>query len=89
MQAKIQSGKLYKVITFPNKFPSDILKKKKLKIGFDPKLYTQKTLKIFFKKTNCKLISINKNLNNKLWVKKVNNNLKKFYFLSQKEKIKN
>ena len=89
LQAKIQSGKLYKVITFPNKFPSDILKKKKLKIGFDPKLYTQKTLKIFFKKTNCKLISINKNLIDKLWVKKVNNNLKKFYILPQKATSQN
>jgi Xaa-Pro aminopeptidase len=60
------------------------LKKKRLKIGFDPKLHTQKTLKIFFNKTNCKLISINENLIDKLWIKKENSNLKKFYILPEK-----
>ena len=84
LQAKIQSGKFFDVVTIPNRFPSDILKKKKLKIGFDPKLHTQKTLKIFFNKTNCKLVSINQNLIDKLWVKKENNSLKKFYILPKK-----
>ena len=55
-----------------------------MKIGFDPKLHTQKTLKIFFNKTNCKLISINQNLIDKLWIKKENSNLKKFYTLPKK-----
>ena len=58
LQAKMQSGKFFDTITMPQKLPSDILKNKKLKIGFDPKLYTQKTLDIFFDKTNCQLISI-------------------------------
>ena len=40
LQAKIQCGKIYEIVTIPNKFPSDILKKKKLLIGFDPKLHT-------------------------------------------------
>ena len=62
LQAKIQSGKLFDIITIPNRLPSDILKKERLKIGFDPKLHTQKTLKIFFNKTNCKLLPINQNL---------------------------
>ncbi len=84
LQAKIQSGKFFNIATIPKKFPSDVLKKKKLKIGFDPKLYTQKTLKLFFNKTNCKLISINKNLIDKLWEKKENNNIKKFYILPKK-----
>ena len=35
LQANIQSGKLFKIITIPNKFPSEILKKKKLKIEFN------------------------------------------------------
>ena len=30
-------------------------KVKKLSIGFDPKLFTKKTLNIFFGKTNCKV----------------------------------
>jgi len=84
LQAKIQSGKFFDIITIPHRFPSDILKKKRLKIGFDPKLHTQKTLKIFFNKTNCKLISINENLIDKLWIKKENSNLKKFYTLPEK-----
>ncbi len=83
-QAKIQSGKLFDIITIPNKYPSNILKKVSLKIGFDPKLHTQKILKIFFNKTNCKLISLNQNLIEKLWIKKKSNNLKKFYALPEK-----
>ena len=42
--------------------PSDVLKKKKLTIGFDPKIHTHKTVKIFFNKTNCKFLPINQNL---------------------------
>ena len=33
LQAKAQSGKLFKIVTFPDKMPNDILKSKKLKIG--------------------------------------------------------
>ena len=50
LQANDQSGKLFKIITIPNKMPYDILKNKKLIIGFDPKIFTKKILKIFFKK---------------------------------------
>ena len=81
LQAKIQSGNLFYIVTIPNKFPSDVLKNKKLKIGFDPKLHTQKTLKIFFNKTSCKLIAINQNLINKLWIEKEDKYLKRFYIL--------
>ena len=81
LQAKIQSGKNFKIITIPQKFPSDILKNKKLKIGFDPRLHTQKTLDIFFSKTNCQLISIEENLIEKIWNKKKIDNNKKFYTL--------
>ncbi len=84
LQAKIQSGKFFQVITIPHKFPTNILKKKRIKIGFDPKLHTQKTLKIFFNKTNCKLKPINQNLIDQLWKKKNENNFKKFYILPEK-----
>ena len=84
LQAKIQSGKFFHVITIPHKFPSNLLKKKRLKIGFDPKLHTQKTLKVFFNKTNCKLTPIKQNLIDQLWKKKSKNNLKKFYILPKK-----
>ncbi len=81
LQAKIQSGKFFHIVTIPNKFPSDVLKRKKLKIGFDPKLHTQKTLKMFFNKTQCKLIPINQDLIGKLQLKQKVNSLKKFYTL--------
>ena len=84
LQAKIQSGKYFQIITIPHKFPSDILKNKRLKIGFDPKLHTQKTLKIFFNKTNCKLTPINQNLIGQLWKRKNENKPKKFYVLPKK-----
>ena len=45
-----QSGKFFNIITFPGKMPSDVLKNKKLTIGFDPKLFYKKSLNIFFKK---------------------------------------
>ena len=83
LQAKLESGKNFKIITIPNKLPSDILKKKKLKIGFDPKLFTKKTVNLFFNKKICELVSINQNLIDKLWTKKQENNPKKFEVLPQ------
>jgi Xaa-Pro aminopeptidase len=62
LQANIQSGKKFKIITIPNKLPSDLLRDEKITIGFDPKLYTYQVLHHYFKKTNCKLIPINQNL---------------------------
>ncbi len=81
LQAKIQSKKLFDIVTIPNRLASDVLKKKKLKIGFDPKLHTQKSLKVFFNKTNCRLVSINENLIDKLRIQKSNGKLEKFYVL--------
>ena len=62
LQAKAQSGKLFKIITFPHKMPNDILKDKKLTIGFDPKLITKQFLNIFFKSKNCKFKPLKNNL---------------------------
>ena len=49
LQATSQSGKYFKVITFPQIMPKDILKNKKICVGFDPKLFTRKNLNLFFK----------------------------------------
>ena len=54
-QAKIQSKKKFKIITIPNRFPHNILKNKKLHIGFDPKLHTEFMLSRLFKKSICSL----------------------------------
>ena len=58
LQAKIQSGKNFKIITLPKRFPYNIFKGKNLSIGFDPKLYTELMLNKLFKKSNCKLIPL-------------------------------
>ena len=52
MQAFNQSGKFFKIVTFPDKMPNDILKNKKISIGFDPKLFTKNIGYFFLKKIN-------------------------------------
>ena len=84
LQAIKQSGKLFKVKTIPLELPSNILKNKKLTIGFDPGLFTNKSLNTFFGKTNCKYIAIKKNLVDKIWIRKKNNVRNKFYKLPEK-----
>ena len=81
LQANNQSGKFYKIITFPDKMPSDILKNKKLTIGFDSKLLTKKTLNIFFGKNNCKFEPLNSNLIDKIWKRKIKKTKTYFYKL--------
>ena len=85
LQAKIQSGKQFTIVTISKKYPSDILNGKKFSIGFDPKLHTEFMIKRFFKKTNCKLISLSENLINKIWIKRSVNKYNKFYKLKDKD----
>ena len=85
IQARYQSGNKFKIITIPNKFPKDVLKfKKKIVIGFDPKLHTEKQLNILFKIKNISLKSINSNLIDSIWSNKPKEKLKPFFLLSQK-----
>ncbi len=81
LQANYQSGKDFKVITIPDKMPNDILKGKKLLIGFDPTLFTKKTLTYFFGKNKCKFKAIDRNLIDQIWKRKIKNNRKKFFLL--------
>ena len=85
LQAKIQSGKNFKIITFPIKFPSDVLKGKNITIGFDPKLHTESILSKFFKNSSCKLLPINDNLVNKIRVNKGIEKSNNFYKLKDKD----
>ncbi len=84
LQANNQSGKNFKIITIPDKMPSDIFKGKKFSIGFDPNLFTEKSLIIFFGKNikNCKPIF--RNLIDEIWKRKVIKNYNKFYLLPNK-----
>ena len=42
LQATNQSGKFFKIITFPKNMPKDVSINKNLLIGFDPKFFTKK-----------------------------------------------
>ena len=81
LQALNESGEFFRVITIPDKLPKDILKKKKLRIGFDPKLFTKKTFGFFFSNNNCSFIPINLNLIDKIWKRNVKKREFKFYSL--------
>ena len=83
IQAKIQSGKNFKVITMPQKFPKEVLKKK-LKIGFDPKLHNVKQLQFLFGIKNIILKNIDKNLIDIIWTQKPKDPIKPFFSLSKK-----
>ena len=92
LQANNQSGKSFKILTIPDEMPVNVLKRKKLTIGFDPTLYTKKSLSIFFKKSKCKLKPLINNLIDEIWMRKTNS--KKIRTTRRKtkeetEKIKN
>ena len=50
LQANNQCGKFFKIKTIPKELPREVLKTKKLKIGFDPRLFTKKSLNFFLEK---------------------------------------
>ena len=81
MQAQNQCGKFFKIFTIPREMPNKILKNKKFKIGYDPKLFTKKTLSTFFKDNNCEFKAIENNLVDTIWKRKIYDNKKKFYLL--------
>jgi Xaa-Pro aminopeptidase len=81
LQANKQCKKKFKIKTIPQELPKDVLKSQKLRIGFDPKLFTKKNLNIFFGKTNCKYIALNNNLVDKIWTRKEKKIISKFYLL--------
>jgi len=85
LQAKIQCGNLFKVITIPKKLPYQVLNNKKLSIGFDPRLHTNLMLDRFFLKTKCKLIPINQNLVNLIRLNKTVTKKNNFYKLKDKD----
>ena len=80
LQAAKESGDYFKIVTLPNLMPYDVLKKKKYKIGYDPKLFTRKTLNIFLNK-NVKLKAIKNNLIDKIWKRNSKKKVKQFYSL--------
>ena len=85
IQSRIESGKKFKIITVPQRFPRNVLKtKKKLKIGFDPKLHSEKQLNFLFNTKNITLKPINRNLIDIIWLKKPKDLIKPFFSISKK-----
>ncbi len=83
-QASIESGKNFKIFEIPKTRPFNILKKIKgrLKLGFDPKLFTDTSLKSNFR-DSCNLIPIENNLIDEISNLKNNYNSKQFYCLNE------
>jgi Xaa-Pro aminopeptidase len=81
LQAKMQSGNYLKIKTIPKQLPYNILKNKKIKIGYDPKLFTKKDLNFFFGKTECIFEPIKRNLIDDIWIRNTKNSNQKFYIL--------
>tara|TARA_B110000196_G_scaffold315441_1_gene325066 strand:+ start:6563 stop:8272 length:1710 start_codon:yes stop_codon:yes gene_type:complete len=85
IQAKIQSGRYFKIIEIPKFSPKKILNnfKKKLSLGFDPQLFTNLTLKKKFYDV-CNLIPINENLIDKIFKEKEKKKIRLFYNINEK-----
>ena len=83
LQAQKEIKKGFKVIQIHKTKPLEILKKnkQKLRIGFDPKLYSTASLINLFKTKNIKLIPIIKNLIDEIWLDKPKQKFNKFFIL--------
>jgi len=91
LQAKKESDKNFKIIEIHISKPSKILLKihKKLKIGFDPKLFSEANLISNFKTKNTSLIPIKQNLIDKIWLNRPKATIKEFFVLNSKYTGKN
>ncbi len=70
IQSKLESGKNFKIIEIPYKYPKDVLNSDyHNKIGYDPKLFTLKTLKKYFE-LKFQLVPINTNLVDQIYLEK-------------------
>ena len=85
LQAKNQCGNIFDVLTIPKYFPSDAIKGKNLKIGFDPKLFTERMLRLLFKSNYKDLIPLKYNLVDQIKNIKKKANNKDFFLLNNKD----
>ncbi len=84
LQASIESGKNFKIYEIPKIRPFEVITKikNKLKLGFDPKLFTETSLKSNFRNA-CNLVPISNNLIDKLFNLTNDYKAKEFYCLSE------
>ena len=81
IQARKQSGKNFKIVEIHKFLPHKIINN--LKLGFDPNLFTERQLKIYFKNTST-LVPLSKNLVDQINKKR---NIKNKPFFSMNKKI--
>ncbi len=81
IQSEIESGKYFKIISYEKIINCSLFKN--LKLGIDPKLFTNQQIKNYFLKFN-KVKFLPKNLIDEIKIQKVKNNIP---FFSLKEKI--
>ena len=86
LQAKKEANKEFKIIEIHKIKPKKILEgiNQKLKIGFDPKIYSEYNLINNFKSNNISLTPISKNLVDKNWAKRPMSKSNKFYLFKTK-----
>ena len=86
IQARRQSGKKFNIITVPSQLPKDVIKtKKKIILGYDPKLHTTRQLKRNFLIKNVNLKPIfHENLVDSAYKIKRERTIKPFFTLSKK-----
>ena len=86
MQAKDEVNKNFLICEVPKQKPHQILKNqnKKINIGFDPQLFTSKTLNNINSNTLVNLKPIDNNLIDTIWKNKIKINNNKFYLLEEK-----
>ncbi|MDC0961236.1 aminopeptidase family protein P [Candidatus Pelagibacter sp.] len=81
IQSEIESGKYFKIISYEKIINCNLFKK--LKLGLDPKLFTQEQIKKYFLKHN-KVKFLSNNLIDEIKTQKITNN---FPFFSLKDEI--
>ncbi len=88
LQAQKQCKGKFKIITLPSKSFRKIIKKK-LKIGFDPKLYTSHLLNAYFNNSNFQLKPLNSNLIDQIIKIKKNSIKSKAWLINDKNSGEN
>jgi len=87
LQAKKEADKNFNIVEIHKSRPSKILAKihRKIKIAFDPKLFSEANLINNFKTKNTDLIPIEKNFIDKIWSKRPKAKFKEFFVLNSKD----
>jgi Xaa-Pro aminopeptidase len=85
IQAGIQCGKEFQICNIPKQYPFNIFKKKRLNLGFDPKIHTENSLSKLFGNSSIKLKPVNKNLIDLLWKRKGNTKFNPFYLIKDQD----